>query len=119
MAQHNELGRKGEQLALELLQKKGYTILDKNWRYQKAEVDIIAQKENTLAIVEVKTRSSTDFGHPQEFVKPKKIKLLVAAIDEYVIAKDIDVDVRFDVIAIVKDGSNFSIEHIEDAFLHF
>ena len=119
MAQHNELGKKGEQLALEFLQKKGYIILDKNWRYQKAEVDIIAQKENTLAVVEVKTRSTTDFGNPQDFVNPKKIKLLVSAIDEYVISKDLDVDVRFDIIAIVKDKSVFTIEHIEDAFLHF
>ncbi len=119
MAQHNELGKKGEQLALELLQKKGYTILDKNWRYQKAEVDIIAQKENTLAVVEVKTRSSTDFGDPQDFVKPKKIKLLVSAIDEYVTSKDLDVEVRFDIIAIIKEGANFSIEHLENAFYHF
>lgn len=119
MAQHNELGKKGEQLALELLQEKGYTIRDKNWRYQKAEVDIIAQKDDTLAVVEVKTRSTTDFGDPQDFVKPKKIKLLVSAIDEYVTSKDLDVDVRFDIIAIVKDGKNFSIEHLEDAFLHF
>lgn len=119
MAQHNELGKKGEQLALELLQKKGYTILDKNWRYLKAEVDIIAQKENTLAVVEVKTRSSIDFGDPQDFVKPKKIKLLVSAIDEYVTSKDLDVEVRFDIIAIVKKGTKFSIEHLEDAFYHF
>lgn len=119
MAQHNELGKKGEQLALEYLEKHGYTILDKNWRYQKAEVDIIAQKEEILAVVEVKTRSSTDFGDPQDFVKPKKIKLLVAAIDEYVTSKNLDVEVRFDIIAIVKTGNNFTLEHIEDAFLHF
>lgn len=119
MAQHNELGKKGEQLALEHLEKHGYTILDKNWRYQKAEVDIIAQKGDVLAVVEVKTRSSTDFGDPQDFVKPKKIKLLVTAINEYVTSKDLDVEVRFDIIAIVKTGNNFTLEHIEDAFLHF
>ena len=72
MAQHNDLGKKGEQLAIDYLVKKGYTILDKNWRFQKAEVDIIAQKEETLAVVEVKTRSSIDFGSPQDFVNPKK-----------------------------------------------
>lgn len=119
MAQHNELGKKGEQLAIDLLEQKGYIILDTNWRYQKAEVDIIAQKEGTLAVVEVKTRSSTDFGDPQDFVKPRKIKLLVSAIDEYVTSKNLDVNVRFDIMAIVKDGNNFSIEHLEDAFLHF
>lgn len=119
MAQHNELGKKGEKIALDLLIKKGYAILEKNWRYRKAEVDIIAQKDATLAVVEVKTRSSTDFGNPQDFVNPKKIKLLVSAIDEYVTSRDLDVDVRFDIIAIVKDGEHFSIEHLENAFLHF
>jgi len=119
MAQHNELGKKGEQLAVDFLLKKGYAICDTNWRYQKAEVDIIAQKADVLAVVEVKTRSSTDFGNPQDFVKPKKVKLLVKAIDEYVISKDLDVEVRFDIIAIVKEKDSFNIEHIEDAFLHF
>lgn len=119
MARHNELGKQGESQALQFLEKKGYTILENNWRYQKAEVDIIAQKENTLVVVEVKTRSSTDFGNPQDFVNSKKIKLLVTAIDAYVIAKDLDVDVRFDIVAIVKKGKNYTIEHLEDAFLHF
>jgi putative endonuclease len=119
MAQHNELGKKGEKLAIDFLLKNGYTILDTNWRYQKAEVDIIAQKGEILAVVEVKTRSTTDFGNPQDFVNPKKIKLLVSAIDEYVISKDLDVEVRFDIIAIVKENNNFTIEHLEDAFFHF
>lgn len=119
MAAHNELGKKGEELALAHLQKNGYTILDKNWRYQKAEVDIIAQKGEILAVVEVKTRSTTDFGNPQDFVKPKKIKLLVTAIDEYVTSKNLDVEVRFDIIAIVKENHKFALEHIKDAFLFF
>ena len=119
MAQHNELGNKGEKLAVDFLIKKGYIILDTNWRFQKAEVDIIARKEETLAVVEVKTRSSIDFGNPQDFVKPKKIKLLVSAIDEYVISKDLDVEVRFDIIAIVHENKKFTIEHLEDAFYHF
>jgi len=119
MAQHNELGKKGEQLAIDFLLKKGYSICDTNWRYQKAEVDIIAQKENILAIVEVKTRSSTDFGNPQDAVKPKKIKLITKAIDEYVISNDLDVEVRFDIMAVVKEKDSFKIEHIEDAFYHF
>ena len=119
MAQHNEFGKKGEKLAVDYLIKKGYIILDTNWRFQKAEVDIIAQKDEILAIVEVKTRSTTDFGNPQDFVNPKKIKLLVSAIDEYVISKDLDVEVRFDIIAIVHENKNFTIEHLEDAFYHF
>ena len=119
MADHNELGKKGEQLAINFLVKKGYVILDKNWRYQKAEIDIIAQKKDTLAVVEVKTRSGIDFGNPQDFVHPKKIKLLVSAIDEYIISKDLDVNVRFDIIAIVREGKSFTIEHLEDAYYHF
>ena len=73
MAEHNELGKQGEKLAVEFLQKSGYDILETNWVFQKAEIDIIAQKENILAVVEVKTRSSIDFGLPQDFVKPSKI----------------------------------------------
>lgn len=119
MAEHNELGKKGEQLAIDYLQKRGYIIRDKNWYYQKAEVDIIAQKGNTLAIVEVKTRSGTDFGNPQDFVNPKKIKLLVGAVDAYVNENNLDIEVRFDIIAIVKNGTGFDIEHLEDAFYHF
>ncbi|WP_055434710.1 YraN family protein [Lacinutrix algicola] len=119
MAQHNELGKKGEQLAVDFLLQKGYEILERNYRFQKAEVDIIAQIKDTLAIVEVKTRSSTDFGNPQDFVKPKQIQNLVKAVDEFVTANKLDVEVRFDIIAIVKENKEFKIEHLEDAFYHF
>lgn len=119
MATHNELGEKGEQLAVEFLQKEGYTILEKNWRFKKAEVDIIAQKKDMLVSVEVKTRTSNYFGNPQDFVNQKKIQLLVEAINEYVISKDLDVEVRFDIIAIIQNKSTTQIEHLEDAFLHF
>jgi len=119
MAHHNELGEKGEKLAAEFLIKNGYQILERNWRFKKAEVDIIAKKNEILAIVEVKTRSSNYFGNPQDFVNQKKIKLLVEAINEYVISKDLDLEVRFDIIAILKNNNNFEIEHLEDAFLHF
>ncbi len=119
MADHNELGKLGEKLAVEFLRKDGYTILETNWTFQKAEIDIIAQKENILAIVEVKTRSSLDFGLPQDFVKPKKIQLLVKAVNEYVVSKDLDIEVRFDIIAVHKEGKSFVIEHLIDAFYHF
>lgn len=119
MAEHNELGKLGEALAVEYLQKNGYAILETNWTFQKAEIDIIAQKETILAVVEVKTRSSIDFGLPQDFVKPKKIQLLVKAVNEYVISNDLEVEVRFDIIALHKVGKKFIIEHLEDAFHHF
>jgi putative endonuclease len=119
MAEHNELGKLGEELAVEFLQKEGYEILETNWTFQKAEIDIIAKKENILAIVEVKTRSSLEFGLPQDFVKPKKIQLLVKAVNEYVISNDLDIEVRFDIIAIHKESKTFAVEHIMDAFYHF
>lgn len=119
MAEHNELGKLGEEMAAKFLRENGYRILETNWVFQKAEVDIIATKENILAIVEVKTRSSVDFGLPQDFVKPKKIQLLVKAVNEYVVANDLDVNVRFDIIAIAKEGNGFKIEHLTDAFFYF
>lgn len=119
MAEHNDLGKLGEELAVDFLEKEGYQILETNWTYQKAEVDIIAIKDNILAVVEVKTRSSLEFGSPQDFVKPKKINLLVKAINEYVVLKDLDATVRFDIIAIYKEGKEFKIEHIDDAFYYF
>jgi putative endonuclease len=119
MAEHNELGKFGEELAVEFLQKNGYDILDTNWTFQKAEIDIIAQKGTVLAVVEVKTRSSIEFGMPQDFVKPKKIQLLVKAVNEYVIANDLEVEVRFDIIAIYKEENSYKIDHIEDSFYHF
>lgn len=119
MAQHNDLGKEGEFLAVQHLQKNGYTIVEKNYRYKKAEVDIIARKEDVLIAVEVKTRTSDYFGNPQDSINPKKIKLLVSAIDFYVVENDLEVEVRFDIIAIIKNQHTTKIEHIEDAFLYF
>ena len=119
MAKHNELGKKGEQLAVDFLLKNNYAIVERNYRFDKAEVDIIAKKDDILAMIEVKTRSTTDFGDPQDFVKPKQIQRLVKAVDEYVTVNDLDVEVRFDIIAIVKESKGFNIEHLENAFYHF
>ncbi len=120
MAEHNELGKLGEQIAADYLLRNGYTILKRNYYLDKAEIDIIAQKERkTLVIVEVKTRNSDFFGDPQDFVTPSKIKLLVKAANEYVISNDLDLDVRFDIIAIIKNKTLEKIEHFEDAFYHF
>lgn len=119
MAQHNELGTKGEELAVDFLLKSGYEIMERNYRFEKAEVDIIAKQKDILAIIEVKTRSTIDFGNPQDFVKPKQIQRLVKAVDEYVITNQLNVEVRFDIIAIIKEGKGFKIEHLENAFYHF
>ena len=119
MADHNDLGKMGEELAVAFLKKEGYAILETNWTFQKAEIDIIAKKGNVLAVVEVKTRTNIDFGLPQDFVKPKKIQLLVKAVNEYVLSKNLELEVRFDIIAIHKENGEFKIQHFEDAFYHF
>ena len=119
MAKHNELGELGEDLAVEELEKNGYEIVERNWRYKKAEIDIIARRDEVLAIVEVKTRSSDYFGDPQDFVNTKKIKMLVEAVNEYVNSKDLEVEVRFDIMAIIINKNKLTIEHLEDAFFHF
>lgn len=119
MAAHNELGKKGEDLAVEFLLKKGYKIVARNFTFQKAEVDIIARRDNVLAIIEVKTRSTPDFGDPQEFVKGRQIQRLVTAVDHFVNDHDMDVEVRFDIVAIIQNKAGTRIEHLEDAFVHF
>ncbi|WP_300433924.1 YraN family protein [Christiangramia sp.] len=119
MAEHNQLGRKGEELAVEYLRLKEYEILQLNYRYQKAEVDILAKRGNLLIAAEVKTRSTPEFGNPQDFVKPKQIKQLVKAVNHFVEDEELDVEVRFDIIAIIKNKAGTKIEHIQDAFLYF
>jgi putative endonuclease len=119
MAQHNQLGEIGEQLAADFLLENGYEIIERNYRFDKAEVDIMAKKDRILAIIEVKTRSTSDFGDPQDFLKPKQIQRIVKAVDEYILVNTLDVEVRFDIIAIVKEKKGFSIEHLENAFYHF
>ena len=119
MAEHNETGKQGEAVAVEYLISKGYEIIQINYQARKAEIDIIARKDDWLIVVEVKTRSSADFGNPEDFVDKKKIKLLVKAIDEFVQETDIDLDIRFDIISVIKKGNEYTIEHLEDAFYHF
>lgn len=119
MATHNELGKAGENLAVDFLLRKGYEIVARNFVFQKAEVDIIARKDNILAIIEVKTRSTPDFGNPQEFVKARQIHRLIKAVDHFVTDHNMDVEVRFDILAIIKNKAGIKIDHIQDAFLAF
>ncbi|NKI30860.1 YraN family protein [Croceivirga thetidis] len=119
MGTHNEFGKLGEQKAVEFLISKGYRIRYTNYRYQKAEVDIIAQKKNILAIVEVRSRSSEFHENIAETVGRKKIGLLISAADQYVLENDLNVEVRFDIITILKKGNEFILEHLLDAFHHF
>ncbi|TAI47253.1 YraN family protein [Flagellimonas allohymeniacidonis] len=119
MGNHNEFGRLGEEVAENFLIQKGYKILQKNYYYAKAEVDIVAQKGDILAIVEVKSRSQGFVKDLNNLINPKKIKLLVKAADHYVQENNLDVEVRFDVITVIKTKSGFKVEHLEDAFHHF
>ncbi|RRA96776.1 YraN family protein [Paenimyroides viscosum] len=118
MATHNETGKKGEQLAKEFLEANNYVILETNYRYKKAEIDIIALKNNILAIIEVKTRTSIDFGEPESFVNNKKIKLILEATNAYIDSKDIDYEVSLDIISVVIGKTN-EINHIENAYYFF
>ncbi len=118
MATHNDIGKQGEELANEFLRKNGYTILETNYRYRKAEIDIIAQKDQTLAIVEVKTRTSTDFGTPESFVNKKKINLILEATNAYVDEKNLDLEISLDIISVIL-GKEIEIEHIQNAYFFF
>ncbi|MGC1632328.1 MAG: YraN family protein [Gelidibacter sp.] len=119
MAHHNELGKIGEQLAADFILTKGYEIVCKNYFYQKAEIDIIAKHDNMMICIEVKTRNSEFFGDPQEFVTSSKIKLLVKAMDAFIIENDIDLETRFDIIAVLKNKTRQELTHYENAFYHF
>lgn len=119
MAKHNDLGKKGEEIAVRFLQRKGYEILERNYRYLKAEVDIIAQKRHVICAVEVKTRSTANFGDPQDFVKQKQIQRLVLALDHYITDHNLEVEARFDIVGIIRNNEGMRIEHLEDAFLYF
>ena len=119
MASHNDLGNKGEQLAVDYLKEHHYEVLVRNYRFQKAEIDIIAQKDDILAVIEVKTRSSSYFGNPQDFVNKKKIELLLKATNHYIEVHDLDLEIRFDIIAIIHKDNTTKIEHLEAAFYYF
>jgi len=117
MATHNDFGKKAEDLAVEHLLRSGYKILSRNFRFQKAEIDIIAEKEDLIIIVEVKARSTDAFMLPQEAVKKSKIKLIVSAADRYLEQYNRNEEVRFDIITVLPDEErNLVIEHIIHAF---
>lgn len=120
MADHNDFGNLAEQLAADFLEKGGYQILVKNFRHQKAEIDIIASYRNQIIIVEVKARGTDIFMEPQEAVTKAKIRSLVMAADFYMKDQNLDQEVRFDIIAVLPDErGKLKITHLEDAFQSF
>lgn len=120
MADHNELGKKAEDLAAEYLVKNGYTILVRNFRFKKNEIDIIAEKDNKIVVVEVKARSTDFFILPQEAVTKSKIKVIVLAANHFMEEFNKNQEVRFDIISVLPDpDGRLEIEHIQDAFEAF
>jgi len=118
MATHNELGNLGEEKASAFLLEKAYLILERNWRKSRFEIDIIAQKEEFIVFVEVKTRSSSVFGEPIEFVSEKKQQMMINAAEVYLeLNPQIhQPEVRFDIISVIIANNQVKIEHFPDAF---
>jgi putative endonuclease len=116
MAEHNELGKKGEEIALEHLRKLGYLILERNWRAGHNELDIIARDKEFLVIVEVKSRQNSHFAEPEEAVGRDKQNALIRAANAYIYKHNINLETRFDIISIVHNAKETRINHIKDAF---
>jgi putative endonuclease len=116
LSNHLDIGLAGEQYACTHLVREGYTILENNWRYKRAEVDVICTKGECLIFVEVKTRTSDFMGDPSAAVTRAKQKHIVRAADAYVKEYDGDPIVRFDIIGIIMNSKEQTLEHIEDAF---
>mgnify|MGYP002652085458 FL=1 len=120
MADHNEFGKIAEDLAVDFLVKAEYKILARNFRYLKAEIDIIAEKQNQIIIIEVKARNTDAFLEPQEAVNKKKIKLLISAANYFIEENNINKEVRFDIISVLPNQQKtLEINHIIDAFQSF
>lgn len=117
MAEKNDIGKIGEEAARSYLEINGYKILDANWRHRHYELDIVAEKDGMLVIVEVKTRSSGYLVEPERAINDKKIQRIVTAADAYTRKKNMDMPIRFDVIFVMKKAGAYTMdEHIEDAF---
>jgi putative endonuclease len=116
MAQHNSLGKSGEEAAIEYLKGQGYKILHRNWRRGSYEIDIVASTEEELVIIEVKTRSSKLYADPEDAVTNRKINHIISAADLYIKLFDVQLPARFDIISVIGHAPPFEIDHIEDAF---
>jgi len=118
MAAHNELGKWGEDLAADYLQRKGYTIIERDWKSGRRDLDIVAKNGNVIVFVEVKTRRNSLYGQPEEAVDYRKLQSLQQAINHYIKFRHIRQEVRFDIISIVGTiGAEPDIQHIQDVAL--
>jgi putative endonuclease len=116
MALHNDLGREGEKIGASYLLKKGYKILETNWRYRQEEIDIIALDGEELVIVEVKTRTSSYLENPEMAVTRTKQKYLIHATAAYIRNYKLSNNTRFDILSIIHNTQYQKINHIENAF---
>lgn len=116
MSEHLELGNTGEKIVKDYLQNNNYEILETNWRHRHKEIDIIALENNTLIIIEVKSRSQNYLTPPQAAVNRQKQKFLLEATNAYIEKYNIDKEVRFDIVCVVFNLENYKLEHIKDAF---
>ena len=116
MVSTREIGDIAEGLAQKHLLKLGYKIKETNWYHGHLELDIIAEDNNELVIVEVKSRNGIRYEHPSEAVTNSKIKRIVEAADAYILEKDIDLETRFDVITVIIIQQKYELEHFKDAF---
>ncbi len=117
MAEHNDIGRWGEDIAADYLQRKGYQIIERDWKSGHRDLDIIAIDGDMVVFVEVKTRSNRLFTDPVEAIGYQKIRNLQQAANHYVKYRRINNDIRFDIISVVgTPGTEPEIDHIEDAF---
>ncbi len=116
MAEHNETGKNGELYAKNYLLKNGYKVLEVNWRNRHLELDLIAKKDDTLVVVEVKTRNKYFLENSWNSVSKQKQRNIINATNSYIFKKDLDVDVRFDIINVTLLGKDHKIDHVEDAF---
>lgn len=117
MAIQQEVGNRGEQIAIDYLTEKGYKILEHNWYFRKKEIDIIAEKEDFIVIIEVKSRSVGFQENPRDAVNMKKQRFLIQAANAYVNKYNINLEVRFDIITVVFFNEHeYKLKHIDDAF---
>ncbi len=116
MTDKHSLGKTGEKLAIKYLTDNGYRIVEKNWVTGRKEIDIIAEDEENIIFIEVKTRTSGYQLHPRDAVSVPKQRNIIFAAQTYIERNDIDKEARFDIISIVVDGPRHEFEHIKDAF---
>jgi putative endonuclease len=118
MATHIDFGKLGEQLAEDFLIDKGYTILHRNWRHSRFEIDIVALKNDLPHFIEVKTRSSNQFGEPEEAVTKKKFRFLLQAADEFLFRNQQYKNFQIDILSItIHPRQEPQYFFIEDVYL--